>query len=215
MVKLIFGATGSGKTKTIIDMVNSAVKESKGNVVCIAKGDKLKFDISYDARLINVDEYAYLHPETPNGIDKNGVASYYSTNVTTWTSSSTLKWEYRQLRHSLQLMAGAEIEANSLNYSNMIASNFASEDLSSIANASQMEQMNEFGKESIRWLEVWCKIFLDFEFPCRRFFEIQSFKPLGSILVGRRLVDYFRRVVHETYLMDKSTETARQLRNFG
>ena len=45
-------------------------------------------------------------------------------------------------------MAGAEIEANSLNYSNMIASNFASEDLSSIANASQMEQMNEFGKES-------------------------------------------------------------------
>lgn len=58
MVKLIFGSTGSGKTKTIIDMVNSAVKEAKGNVVCIAKGDKLKFDISYDARLINVDEYA-------------------------------------------------------------------------------------------------------------------------------------------------------------
>ena len=56
MVKLIFGATGSGKTKTIIDMVNAAVKESKGNVVCIAKGDKLKFDISYDARLINVDD---------------------------------------------------------------------------------------------------------------------------------------------------------------
>ena len=44
MVKLIFGATGSGKTKTIIDMVNAAVKESKGNVVCIAKGDKLKFE---------------------------------------------------------------------------------------------------------------------------------------------------------------------------
>ena len=58
MVKLIFGSTGSGKTKTIIDMVNAAVKESKGNVVCIAKGDKLKFDISHDARLINVDEYA-------------------------------------------------------------------------------------------------------------------------------------------------------------
>lgn len=108
----------------------------------------LEFKTIANIDYINVDEYAYLHPETPNGIDKNGVASYYSTNVTTWTSSSTLKWEYRQLRHSLQLMAGAEIEANSLNYSNMIASNFASEDLSSIANASQMEQMNEFGKES-------------------------------------------------------------------
>lgn len=58
MVKLILGSTGTGKTKTIIDLVNSAVKEAKGNVVCIAKGDKLKFDISYDARLINVEEYA-------------------------------------------------------------------------------------------------------------------------------------------------------------
>ena len=58
MVKLILGSAGTGKTKTIIDMVNSAVKEAKGNIVCIAKGDKLKFDISYDARLINVDEYA-------------------------------------------------------------------------------------------------------------------------------------------------------------
>ena len=58
MVKLILGSAGTGKTKTIIDMVNAAVKETKGNVVCIEKGDKLRFDISHDARLINVDEYA-------------------------------------------------------------------------------------------------------------------------------------------------------------
>ena len=58
MVKLIMGAAGTGKTKTIIDLVNAAVKEEKGSVVCIAKGDKLKFDISHDARLINVKDYA-------------------------------------------------------------------------------------------------------------------------------------------------------------
>lgn len=57
MVKLIIGGTGSGKTKTIIELVNTAVKEEKGSVVCIAKGDKLKFDISYDARLVNVSDY--------------------------------------------------------------------------------------------------------------------------------------------------------------
>ena len=29
----------------------------KRQVVCIAKGDKLKFDISHDARLVNVSDY--------------------------------------------------------------------------------------------------------------------------------------------------------------
>ena len=58
MVKLIVGGAGTGKTKTIIELVNAAVKEEKGSVVCIARGDKLKFDISYDARLINVKDYA-------------------------------------------------------------------------------------------------------------------------------------------------------------
>ena len=60
MVKLIMGAAGTGKTKTIIDLVNAAVKEEKGSVVCIAKGDKLKFDISHDARLINVSDPTLL-----------------------------------------------------------------------------------------------------------------------------------------------------------
>ncbi len=57
MVKLIVGGTGTGKTKTIIELVNAAVKEEKGSVVCIAKGDKLKFDISHDARLVDVSDY--------------------------------------------------------------------------------------------------------------------------------------------------------------
>ena len=46
MVKLIIGGTGSGKTKELIDQVNAAVKEEKGSVVCISRGNKLTFDIS-------------------------------------------------------------------------------------------------------------------------------------------------------------------------
>ena len=48
MVKLIIGGTGSGKTKELIDQVNAAVKEEKGSVVCISRGDKLTFDISQE-----------------------------------------------------------------------------------------------------------------------------------------------------------------------
>lgn len=58
MVKLIVGGAGSGKTKTIIELVNAAVKEEKGSVVCLTKGSKLTFDISHDARLVNVSDYA-------------------------------------------------------------------------------------------------------------------------------------------------------------
>lgn len=58
MVKLIMGSTGSGKTKKIIDLVNEAVEKEKGSVVCIAKGNKLTFDISHDARLVDVSDYS-------------------------------------------------------------------------------------------------------------------------------------------------------------
>ena len=58
MIKLFIGGKGSGKTKTLIEMVNNAANESKGNVVCIEKGDKLIHDITYKARLIDTDDYS-------------------------------------------------------------------------------------------------------------------------------------------------------------
>ena len=57
MLKLIIGVKGTGKTKTLISMVNEAVDASHGNVVCIEKGTKLRFDVKYQARLINSKEY--------------------------------------------------------------------------------------------------------------------------------------------------------------
>ena len=57
MVKLILGLKGSGKTKTLIDMVNDASNASHGSVVCIEKGQKLIYDIKYKARLIEADFY--------------------------------------------------------------------------------------------------------------------------------------------------------------
>lgn len=58
MIKLFIGGKGSGKTKTLIELVNNATAASKGSVVCIEKGDKLTHDITYKARLIDSDEYS-------------------------------------------------------------------------------------------------------------------------------------------------------------
>jgi thymidine kinase len=57
MVKLIVGVMGSGKTKTLIGMVNAATEASNGSVVCIEKGNKLNYDITYKARLIDTEAY--------------------------------------------------------------------------------------------------------------------------------------------------------------
>ena len=57
MIKLFIGAKGSGKTKTLIDLVNNATNASNGSVVCIEKGDKLTHDITYKARLVDTDAY--------------------------------------------------------------------------------------------------------------------------------------------------------------
>ena len=57
MVKVICGLKGSGKTKQLIDSINSAIKNESGSMVCIEKGSALTFDIDYRVRLIDASEY--------------------------------------------------------------------------------------------------------------------------------------------------------------
>lgn len=57
MIKLIVGSKGSGKTKTIIEMMNKAVDESVGHIVCIEKGMKSTYNIKSSVRIIDVDDY--------------------------------------------------------------------------------------------------------------------------------------------------------------
>ena len=57
MIKLFIGSKGSGKTKTLIELVNTATNNSNGSVVCIEKGDKLTHDVTYKARLVDTNDY--------------------------------------------------------------------------------------------------------------------------------------------------------------
>ena len=57
MIRVIMGKKGTGKTKQMIDMINQAVQSEHGNVVCIEKGDKLRFDINYQIRLVESSQY--------------------------------------------------------------------------------------------------------------------------------------------------------------
>lgn len=57
MIRVIMGKKGSGKTKQMIDMINNAVQTEHGNVICIERGNKLTFDISYQIRLVESSQY--------------------------------------------------------------------------------------------------------------------------------------------------------------
>ena len=57
MVKLIMGLKGTGKTKTLVDLVKKAASEENGDVVCIERDKNLTYDIPYTARLIHAGEY--------------------------------------------------------------------------------------------------------------------------------------------------------------
>ncbi|MGP1360860.1 MAG: hypothetical protein ACTTK5_00255 [Candidatus Fimenecus sp.] len=57
MVSLIIGQKGSGKTKLLVDKVNTAVDNSNGDVVCVEKSPKLTYDVNYRVRLASTDNF--------------------------------------------------------------------------------------------------------------------------------------------------------------
>ncbi len=89
MLKLIIGVKGTGKTKTLINLVNGALEVTKGDVVCIEKGVKLRYDIKPTARLIDVDEYMVDDAQSLYGFVAGILASNH--DVTDLFIDSTLK----------------------------------------------------------------------------------------------------------------------------
>ena len=75
MVKVIIGVKGTGKTKALISMVNEAVEKSNGTVVCIEKGVGLRFDVTYNARLVNTNEYLIFDAQALYGFVAGILAS--------------------------------------------------------------------------------------------------------------------------------------------
>ena len=57
MVELIIGNRGKGKTKYLLDKVNTMIKDVQGNIVYLDKSTKHMFELNNKIRLINVSDY--------------------------------------------------------------------------------------------------------------------------------------------------------------
>lgn len=89
MINLLTGKKGSGKTKHLIAIAHEAVKDSKGCVVCIEKGDTLTYDVDHKARLINIEDYGIGGFDTFYGFICGLCAGNY--DITDILVDSTLK----------------------------------------------------------------------------------------------------------------------------
>ena len=77
MVKVIMGPKCTGKTKQMIDLINTAVETEHGNVVAIAHDSKLTFDINYKIRLVETSDYDIPNYDTLKGFLYGLYASNY------------------------------------------------------------------------------------------------------------------------------------------
>ena len=57
MIKLIYGATGTGKTKIAVESANKEAKNSNGLVVFVTDTNSVMFDLDIAVRLVNTNDY--------------------------------------------------------------------------------------------------------------------------------------------------------------
>ncbi len=57
MIKVIYGAKGTGKTKMMIDAANEAVKEAKGHLIFLTDSKRGMYDLEREVRFIDTSEY--------------------------------------------------------------------------------------------------------------------------------------------------------------
>ena len=113
MIKLFIGGKGSGKTKTLIELVNNATAASNGSVVCIEKGDKLTHDITYKARLIDSDYYAVKTADALYGFIAGVLAS--NSDITDLFVDSALRICGEDVKGFAELLKKLEVITKEVN----------------------------------------------------------------------------------------------------
>ena len=79
MIKIIYGAKGTGKTKRLIDAANNDIAKAKGLSVFITDNKRCMYDVSRNVRFIDVTDWAVAGEEALCGFIK-GVAACNSDN---------------------------------------------------------------------------------------------------------------------------------------
>jgi ABC-type proline/glycine betaine transport system ATPase subunit len=67
MVHLVCGHSGTGKTRRMIEMANSAIDEIQGRMVFLEANNRHIFDLDYRIRYINTKEFGLTNEDEFQG----------------------------------------------------------------------------------------------------------------------------------------------------
>ena len=81
MIQVIAGKKGSGKTKRIIDMANTATQDSKHDIIFIDDDNRYMFDLRHEVRFINAGEYNLLSDQMFMGFLAGAVAQNFDVGL--------------------------------------------------------------------------------------------------------------------------------------
>ncbi len=80
MIKVIIGEKGTGKTRSMVEMANAALKESKGEIVFVNGDDRHMIDLKHQIRFINAREFDILELDVLYGFLSGLIARNYDTD---------------------------------------------------------------------------------------------------------------------------------------
>lgn len=74
-MKIIYGPKGTGKTKKIIDEATNTLETAKGHVVFITNTNRYNYDLNYQIRFINTEDFDIQGMDGFRGFIKGIVAA--------------------------------------------------------------------------------------------------------------------------------------------
>lgn len=77
MIKIVYGAKGTGKTKIMIDLANDCIAKVNGDVIFLAETNRYMHEIKYQIRFTNVNEHNIVSEDGLIGFIKGMIAGNY------------------------------------------------------------------------------------------------------------------------------------------
>lgn len=81
MIKFVYGAKGSGKTKKMIDMANAELETAKGNILFINDRDKYRATVDTKIRFVNSEDFDIKGEDELYGFISGVIAGNYDVDV--------------------------------------------------------------------------------------------------------------------------------------
>jgi len=81
MIEFVYGSKGSGKTKKMIDMANTALETCEGDIIFLNDRDKYRVKVDTKIRFANLEEFGIIGVDQLYGFISGVIAENYDVKI--------------------------------------------------------------------------------------------------------------------------------------